>query len=113
MIEAKNIERQELNSTMFNEDKFFKEFAELDNKIYSDHVIPKKYKELMGLSISIISKCEECILYHIQGCLKEGASKEEIIETIKISVIGGGSVLFPLARYAFKVLKELKELKVL
>ena len=108
MIENRNEERQKLNNTMFLEDQFFKEFAELDDKIYSDHIIPKKYKELMGLSISIISKCEECILYHIQGCLKEGATKDEIIEAIKISVIGGGSVLFPYARYAFKILKELK-----
>jgi len=110
MIEEKNKERQSLNNVMFSENQFFKEFAELDDKTYADNIIPKKYKELMGLSISIVSKCEECILYHIQNCIKEGASKEEIIETIKISVIGGGSVLFPFARYAFKLLQELKVL---
>ncbi|PLX11791.1 MAG: cytochrome D ubiquinol oxidase subunit II [Marinilabiliales bacterium] len=110
MLESKNEERQELNQLMFNEDSFFNEFNLLDNKTYAENIIPKKYKELMGLSISIISKCEECILYHIQGCLNEGATKEEIVETIKISIIGGGSVLFPSARYAFKILKELKVL---
>jgi len=110
MIEEKNKERQTLNNIMFKEDQFFENFAELDNITYADNVIPKKYKELMGLSISIVSKCEECILYHIQACIKEGASKDEIIETIKISVIGGGSVLFPFARYAFKILQELKVL---
>ncbi len=109
-IDKLNKERQELNKLMLSEDKFFTEFVKLDDEVYSEHVIPKKYKELMGLSISIVSKCDECILYHIQGCLKEGASKEEIIETIKISVIGGGSVLFPHARYAFKILQELKVL---
>ena len=110
MLESNNKERQELNSLMFKEDSFFNEFNLLDNNAYSDQIIPKKFKELMGLSISIVSKCEECILYHIQGCITEGATKEEIIETIKISVIGGGSVLFPSARYAFKILKELKVL---
>lgn len=111
MIEEKNNERLELNALMMEEDKFFRQFSELDDLAYSGQIIPKKYKELMGLSISIISKCEECILYHVQGCLKEGATKEEIIEAVKISVIGGGSVLFPYARYTFKVLKELKVLK--
>lgn len=39
MIETKNKERQKLNNTMFLEDQFFKEFAELDDKIYSGHII--------------------------------------------------------------------------
>jgi hypothetical protein len=32
----------------------------------------------------------------------------EIIEAIKIGVIGGGSITYPSAKFAFKVLKELK-----
>lgn len=110
MIEDKNKQRIELNNMMFEADSFFKEFAELDNLAYSDKIIPKKYKELMGLSISLTSKCEECIIYHIQESLKAGATKDEIIETTKISVIGNGSVLFPYARLVFQLLKDLKVL---
>ena len=49
MLERKNEERQELNQLMFNEDSFFNEFNLLDNKTYAENIIPKKYKELMGL----------------------------------------------------------------
>ncbi|MGO0916183.1 carboxymuconolactone decarboxylase family protein, partial [Clostridioides difficile] len=39
--------------------------------------ISKKNKELMGLAISILSRCDECICYHIEGCINSGASKDE------------------------------------
>jgi AhpD family alkylhydroperoxidase len=68
----------------------------------------KKYKELTGLSISVLSRCNECVMYHIQGCIKEKASKSEMIEAIKIGVIGGGSITYPSARYAFNILLELE-----
>ncbi|MFV0419773.1 MAG: carboxymuconolactone decarboxylase family protein [Dysgonomonas sp.] len=106
-IEKLNDERRKLNQLMSNNDDFFKVFGELDDQVYSDGAIPKKYKELTGLSISVLSRCEECILYHIQGCIKEDANKQEIIEAIKIGVIGGGSITYPSARFAFKALKTL------
>lgn len=106
-IESFNQTRKALNKSMMDSDDFFKQFGELDDMVYSDGAIPKKYKELIGLSISILTRCEECILYHLQGCLAEKASKQEIIEAIKIGVIGGGSITYPSARFAFKALKEL------
>lgn len=99
--------RQEYNKIMVEADSFFKEFGALDDKVYSDGAISCKHKELMGLAISIVSRCNECILFHINGCIKAGANKAEIIETIKIGVIGGGSITFPNARFAFEMLKEL------
>ena len=58
--------------------------------------------------IFISVRCDECIAYHIQCCLKFDTSKREIIEAIKIGVMSGGSVAYPKARYAFKILRELK-----
>ncbi|WP_321515939.1 carboxymuconolactone decarboxylase family protein [Marinifilum fragile] len=106
-ISKQNQSRKELNQLMAKHDDFFATFGELDDSIYADGAIPKKYKELTGLSISVLSHCNECILYHLQGCLEQKASKEEIIEAIKMGVIGGGSITYPAARYAFKMMEEL------
>jgi AhpD family alkylhydroperoxidase len=106
-IEKFNVERNKLNNLMSTTDSFFEAFGRLDDGVYSKGMIPKKYKELTGLAISILSRCEECILYHVQGALNAGASKEEIIEAIKIGVIGGGSITYPSARFAFNALQEL------
>jgi len=110
-IEKINKERGILNNIMIENDDFFQEFGKLDDVVYSKGSIPKKYKELTGLSISVLTRCEECILFHIQGCVSEKANKSEIIEAIKIGVIGGGSITYPSARYAFSILKEMKVIK--
>lgn len=107
-IKKKSEERKELNTLMGSHDDFFLQFGAMDDSVYSEGAIPKKYKELTGLSISVLSRCEECILYHIQGCISARANKQEIIEAIKIGVIGGGSITYPSARFAFKTLKDLK-----
>lgn len=107
-IENFNHKRVELNKLMSENDEFFRKFGELDDDVYSDGAIPKKYKELTGLSISVLTRCDECILYHLQGCVDSGANKTEIVEAIKIGVIGGGSITYPSARFAFKRMKELQ-----
>ncbi len=106
-IEKKNQQRKDLNQKLSDNDVFFRQFGELDDDVYADGAIPKKYKELTGLSISVLTRCEECILYHLQGCLDSGANKKEIMEAIKIGVIGGGSITYPSARYAIKLFGDL------
>ncbi|APF28084.1 hypothetical protein NPD7_2243 [Clostridium sporogenes] len=98
--------RKEYNIKLIQADEFFKEFGELDDKTYSAGAIDKKHKELMGLAISVVSRCNECICYHMEGCINAGASVDEIMEAIKIGVIGGGSITYPNARFALKVLEE-------
>ncbi|WP_236879307.1 carboxymuconolactone decarboxylase family protein, partial [Clostridioides difficile] len=67
------------NKKLSETDEFFRVFGSLDDKTYSEGAISKKNKELMGLAISILSRCDECICYHIEGCINSGASKDEII----------------------------------
>ncbi|MEI7595657.1 MAG: carboxymuconolactone decarboxylase family protein [Bacteroidota bacterium] len=107
VIEKFNQKRKELNRKMSESDEFFLKFGALDYSVYSEGAIPKKYKELTGLSISVLSKCEECILFHLQACITEKSSKEEIIEAIKIGVIGGGSLTYPYARFAYEAMSKL------
>ena len=96
--------RATLNARMFEADDFFKEFGALDDAIYATGAIDKKHKELMGVAISIATRCDECVLYHLEGCRREDASRAEIVEAIKIGVMAGGSITYPNARFAFEVL---------
>ncbi len=106
-IDKFNSERIELNNRLMAMDPFFSDFGNLDNNAYADGEIPKKYKELTGLAISIFSKCEDCIRYHLQSCQQAGCSRKEIIESIKIALIGGGSVLFPWARKTVRLMDRI------
>jgi AhpD family alkylhydroperoxidase len=99
-------DRERLNELMADHDEFFSSFGALDDSVYADGAIPKLYKELTGLSISVATSCNECVEYHIEGALDAGADREQLIEAIKIGVIGRGSVTYPTARFAFAVLEE-------
>ncbi len=103
--------RLDYNKKLTQADSFFEEFGSLDNKTYSDGAIDKKHKELMGLAISVVSRCNECICYHIENCINTNASQAEIIDAIKIGVIGGGSITYPNARFAIKTLEEFTSAK--
>ncbi|KOX95497.1 carboxymuconolactone decarboxylase family protein [Halorubrum tropicale] len=99
-------DRERLNELMADHDEFFSSFGALDESVYADGAIPKLYKELTGLSISVVTSCDECVTYNIEGALDAGADREQLIEAIKIGVIGRGSVTYPTARFAFSVLEE-------
>ena len=106
-FEEQKKQRIEQNSLMAREDDFYRQFSDLDDVVYSERAISKKHKELMGLAISITTRCNECVAYHISTCLDNKASKEEILEAIKIGVIAGGSITYPNARFAFSILQEI------
>lgn len=101
-------DRKVYNKRLGEEDDFFKKFSALDNEIYQANVLDKRQKELIGLTISIMSRCEECILYHLEECQKANVTRDEVMEVVKMTVIGGGSVLYPFARKVLKLLDELK-----
>ena len=103
-----NKERKNLMDLMKKTDKFFKDFGKADDKTFSDGVIPKKYKELTMVTVSIVSKCKECHEYHIKECLSVNSSTAEIIEVIKMEIMAGGSVNYLYVRHSFKVLEDLK-----
>ena len=61
----------------------------------------------MGLAASMVMRCNDCIFYHIDRSIQEGASREELHETFNIALIIGGSIVVPHLRYAFEVMEDI------
>lgn len=100
--------RTEMNDKILNSGfRDFNKFFALDNKAYIDGSLNAKTKELMGLVASMVLRCNDCIFYHIDRSIQEGASKEELMETFNIALIVGGSIVIPHLRYAFEVMEEI------
>ncbi len=72
-----------------------KRFFSLDSQSYQDGALPAKTKELLGLVASMVLRCDDCIAYHIDQCVKAGVSDEELWETFDIALIVGGSIVIP------------------
>lgn len=98
--------RKVLMEKMKDSDSFFKEFGLLDDAAFRGGPIPKKYKELAMVALSIHAKCSECIDFHISEAIKAGAVKDELIEAVKMGMMAGGSLTYPYVRHAFDVLIE-------
>ena len=86
-----------------------KRFFNLDAKAYEPGAIDEKNKELLGLSASMVLRCDDCIAYHINRAVECGASDQELQETFDIALIVGGSIVIPHMRRAFEFLDACRE----
>ncbi|WP_181685187.1 carboxymuconolactone decarboxylase family protein [Halorhabdus salina] len=66
-----------------------------------------KTKELMSLAVGCAARCENCVLWHLDGALEAGATREEIIETLEVAVLMGGGPAMTYAIEAYEILEEL------
>jgi ribonuclease HI len=100
--------RSEMNEKILNSGfRDFNKFFALDNKVYINGALPAKTKELMGLVASMVLRCNDCIFYHIDRSIAEGATREELYETFNVALVVGGSIVIPHLRYAFQVMEEI------
>lgn len=100
--------RTEMNDKILNSGfRDYKKFFALDNKAYINGALPAKTKEIMGLVASMVLRCNDCIFYHIDRSIQEGATREELYETFNIALIVSGSIVIPHLRYAFEVMDEI------
>ena len=108
-IEQSIKDRKKLHLKFLNNVKTYKPFLELEEKAFSDGALKKKIKELMALSISIVTKCEPCMEWHLDRAIQSGATDEEIYESIDVAIEMGGGQAGAYARFVLKALEYFKE----
>ncbi|MFZ9916629.1 MAG: carboxymuconolactone decarboxylase family protein, partial [Phycisphaerales bacterium] len=84
-----------------------KRFLRLDSATYEDGALDARTKELLGLVASAVLRCNDCIDYHLEQCVKLGYTKDEIVDALNVALVVGGSIVIPHARHAMLSLDEL------
>ena len=73
-----------------------KRFFNLDTRCYEDGALSARTKEMLGLSASLVLRCDDCIAYHVIRCVELGVGREEILEIFledfETQCIGGAPV---------------------
>jgi AhpD family alkylhydroperoxidase len=87
-------------SVLATDNLAIKRFFALDKQVYADGALPVKTKELLGLVASMVLRCNDCIDYHLERCVVEGADQAELDEAIAVALMVGGSIVIPHARHA-------------
>jgi AhpD family alkylhydroperoxidase len=108
-IEQSIRERKELHLSFLKNIKTYESLLALEERAFNDGALEKKTKELMALSISIVTKCEPCMEWHLSQALQAGARDEEIYETIDVAIEMGGGQAGAYARFVLKALEYFKE----
>jgi len=77
-------------------------FHEMGKAALEPGALDAKTKELMALAISVAVRCDPCVAYHSSGAQRQGATREEIAETVGLAVYMGAG---PSAMYAAQALE--------
>lgn len=79
---------------------------------FKEGALSKKEKQLLALAISLYSQDEYCMIYHLKGCLDEGATEQEIFETVGVTAaFGGGASMSQAVTLIQDGLSDLRQLK--
>ena len=65
-----------------------------------------KTKELIAVALSVGSRCDPCIAFHVHAALRHGASRDELMEVLSVAVMMGGG---PSLMYAAHVIEAMEE----
>ncbi|MFN2395219.1 MAG: carboxymuconolactone decarboxylase family protein [Bacteroidales bacterium] len=112
MINEFNEYREKMNEKILGSNNLvLKRLFNLDTNTYTDGALSSRVKEMIGLSASMVLRCDDCVKYHLQKCYELGVTKEEIFEVFAISDIVGGTIVIPHLRKAVEFWEELEKTK--
>jgi AhpD family alkylhydroperoxidase len=104
--------RKEMNERILNCGHLgLKRFWALDSRAYEKGALDEKTLELLGLSTSMVLRCDDCVTYHLVRLLQLGATDEELHDALNVCVIVGGSITVPHIRRAFETIDKCRELQ--
>ena len=109
LVEDFNSYRGVMNERIMESDNLvIKRLFNLDTNAYSEGSLDIKAKELIGLSCSLVLRCDDCVKYHLGRCKEVGLSEEQVQEAMGIATLIGGTIVIPHLRRAFEYWEALK-----
>ena len=104
-----NAYRSKMNEKIMASDSLIiKRIFNLDTNAYTEGNLDLKSKELIGLTCSLVLRCDDCVRYHLGKCKEVGLKTEEVNEAMGIATLIGGTIVIPHLRRAFEYWEELQ-----
>ncbi|RWR06322.1 carboxymuconolactone decarboxylase family protein [Siminovitchia fortis] len=89
--------------------KIAEAYNQFTQACFEEGTLSQKEKQMIALGISIYAQNEYCIIYHTKGCLDQGCTEEEILETIGVTAaFGGGAAMSQSVTLVQQSIEELK-----
>jgi len=111
-VQEFNDYRSKMNEKLLADNNLvIKRIFNLDTNAYAEGALDVKTKELLGLVASTVLRCDDCIKYHLETSYKHGVTKEEMMETMGIATLVGGTIVIPHLRRAYEFWEALENQK--
>lgn len=109
LVSEFNTYRSKMNDKIMDSDSLIlKRIFNLDTNAYAEGSLDLKTKELIGLTCSLVLRCDDCVKYHLGKCQELGLKTKEVNEAMEISTLIGGTIVIPHLRRAFEYWEELQ-----
>jgi AhpD family alkylhydroperoxidase len=109
LVKEFNDYRSKMNEKLLNDNnKVIKRIFNLDTNTYAKGALDTRTKELLGLVASAVLRCDDCVKYHLETCYKLGVTKEEMMESMSVATLVGGTIVIPHLRRAYEFWEELE-----
>lgn len=93
---------------MESDSLIIKRIFNLDTHAYAEGHLDEKSKELIGLTCSLVLRCDDCVKYHLGKCRDLGFTTEQVHEAMGVATLVGGTIVIPHLRRAFEYWEELQ-----
>ena len=84
-------------------------YSAFRKQVYQDGALGSKVKRLIALACGLQAGCTRCIQGQTKDALGAGATKEEILESVSVAVVMGGTAVSAETWRVVKVLEELSQ----
>ena len=109
LVKEFNDYRSKMNEKLLaDNNKVIKRIFNVDTNAYMEGALDVKTKELLGLVASAVLRCDDCIKYHLETAYKNGVTKEEMMESMGIATLVGGTIVIPHLRRAYEFWEALE-----
>ena len=104
LVEQFNDYRSRMNKQILDADNLLlKRIFNLDTNAYAPGgALDVRTREMIGLTCSLVLRCDDCVRYHLGRCKGEGFSTTEVHEAMGVATLIGGTIVIPHLRRAFE-----------
>lgn len=110
IVKQFNDYRGKMNEKIADADNLImKRIFNLDTNAYMPGALDVKTKELIGLTCSLVLRCDDCVKYHLGKCKEVGFDTKEVNEAMGVATLIGGTIVIPHLRRAFEYWEALQD----
>ena len=108
LVKQFNDYRTKMNEKILAGDSLIiKRIFNLDTNAYAEGALDVKSKELIGLTCSLVLRCDDCVKYHLGKCKEVGFTTTQVHEALGVATLVGGTIVIPHLRRAYEFWEEL------